>query len=146
MRLVIPTRALHIVKVQQLASRKGGKAVKKGDLPSKTCVCCGRPFTWRKKWESCWEKSQARLLVALQTTTAECSILLTALAYQQVLQRPVPQPEQTRASAHRCSRLAVVFPQLGYTGCDLAWKSPQLHDMPSTTGDAIQAWCSTVTI
>ena len=56
LRLGLPTRALNIVKVQQSASRKCGKAVKKGDLPSKTCVCCGRPFTWRKKWESCWDE------------------------------------------------------------------------------------------
>ncbi|WP_082769768.1 DUF2256 domain-containing protein [Caulobacter sp. CCH9-E1] len=36
-------------------SRKGGKAVAKGDLPSKTCLTCGRPFTWRKKWAKDWE-------------------------------------------------------------------------------------------
>ncbi|MFM8738693.1 MAG: DUF2256 domain-containing protein, partial [Cytophagales bacterium] len=24
---------------------------KKQHLPSKTCAVCGRPFTWRKKWE-----------------------------------------------------------------------------------------------
>ncbi|MFM8635333.1 MAG: DUF2256 domain-containing protein [Planctomycetia bacterium] len=24
--------------------------------PSKTCAACGRPFTWRKKWERCWEQ------------------------------------------------------------------------------------------
>jgi len=23
-------------------------------LPTKTCVACGRPFAWRKKWERCW--------------------------------------------------------------------------------------------
>lgn len=27
------------------------RGVKKGDLPQKTCAACGRPFTWRKKWE-----------------------------------------------------------------------------------------------
>ena len=36
-------------------SRKGGKAVAKGDLPSKTCLACGRPFSWRKKWQKDWE-------------------------------------------------------------------------------------------
>lgn len=56
LRLGLPTRALNVVKVQHSASRKGGKAVKKGDLPSKTCLCCERPFTWRKKWESCWDE------------------------------------------------------------------------------------------
>ena len=29
--------------------------VAKGDLPSKTCPACGRPFTWRKKWARDWE-------------------------------------------------------------------------------------------
>jgi hypothetical protein len=24
-------------------------------LPSKPCVVCGRPFSWRKKWERDWE-------------------------------------------------------------------------------------------
>lgn len=28
---------------------------KKADLPTKTCASCGRPFTWRKKWERDWE-------------------------------------------------------------------------------------------
>jgi hypothetical protein len=26
----------------------------KADLPTKTCTACGRPFTWRKKWEKNW--------------------------------------------------------------------------------------------
>ncbi|MFN7710449.1 MAG: DUF2256 domain-containing protein [Holosporales bacterium] len=29
--------------------------MKKQDLPSKICLTCGRPFTWRKKWAKCWE-------------------------------------------------------------------------------------------
>jgi hypothetical protein len=32
------------------------KGVKKQNLPSKTCVTCGRPFTWRKKWERVWDE------------------------------------------------------------------------------------------
>ncbi|WP_435354185.1 DUF2256 domain-containing protein [Emticicia sp. SJ17W-69] len=32
------------------------KGVKKGNLPSKICKTCGRPFTWRKKWEKVWEE------------------------------------------------------------------------------------------
>ena len=27
----------------------------KSSLPSKPCAVCGRPFTWRKKWERDWE-------------------------------------------------------------------------------------------
>jgi hypothetical protein len=26
------------------------------NLPSKPCVVCGRPFSWRKKWERNWEQ------------------------------------------------------------------------------------------
>ena len=30
------------------------KMTRKADLPSKTCVVCGRPFAWRRKWADCW--------------------------------------------------------------------------------------------
>ena len=29
---------------------------RKADLPTKTCVACGRPFAWRKKWETVWDE------------------------------------------------------------------------------------------
>ena len=32
------------------------RGVKKENLPTKTCVVCERPFTWRKKWENCWDE------------------------------------------------------------------------------------------
>jgi hypothetical protein len=32
------------------------KMRKKSDLPQKTCRTCGRPFTWRKKWERVWDE------------------------------------------------------------------------------------------
>ena len=32
------------------------KRVAKSDLPHKVCVICGRPFTWRKKWERSWDE------------------------------------------------------------------------------------------
>ena len=32
------------------------KNVKKENLPTKICVVCLRPFTWRKKWERNWEQ------------------------------------------------------------------------------------------
>ncbi|MBF00557.1 DUF2256 domain-containing protein [Flavobacterium coralii] len=32
-------------------SHKGNKSY----LPSKICAACGKPFTWRKKWEKNWE-------------------------------------------------------------------------------------------
>jgi hypothetical protein len=28
---------------------------KKGDLPTKTCAVCARPFAWRKKWARVWQ-------------------------------------------------------------------------------------------
>ena len=31
------------------------KIVKKGDLPTKLCPVCARPFAWRKKWARDWE-------------------------------------------------------------------------------------------
>jgi hypothetical protein len=31
------------------------RVVKKQNLPSKVCAACGRPFTWRKKWERNWD-------------------------------------------------------------------------------------------
>jgi hypothetical protein len=32
------------------------RMVRKGDLPTKPCAACGRPFAWRKKWEKVWEE------------------------------------------------------------------------------------------
>jgi hypothetical protein len=32
------------------------KSVKKENLPSKDCIVCNRPFTWRKKWEKVWDE------------------------------------------------------------------------------------------
>ncbi|THK41407.1 MULTISPECIES: DUF2256 domain-containing protein [Methylophaga] len=28
----------------------------KPHLPSKQCLICNRPFSWRKKWRECWEQ------------------------------------------------------------------------------------------
>ncbi|WP_081095427.1 DUF2256 domain-containing protein [Erythrobacter donghaensis] len=28
---------------------------RKSDLPTKTCLACGLPFAWRKKWERDWD-------------------------------------------------------------------------------------------
>jgi len=33
-----------------------GTALDKGDLPQKTCVTCGRPFAWRRKWARDWDQ------------------------------------------------------------------------------------------
>ena len=36
------------------AGRKA-KTVKKQNLPTKICLVCNRPFSWRKKWEKEWD-------------------------------------------------------------------------------------------
>ncbi|MBT9392869.1 DUF2256 domain-containing protein [Hymenobacter sp. NST-14] len=28
----------------------------KGQLPTKICLTCGRPFEYRKKWRNCWDE------------------------------------------------------------------------------------------
>lgn len=38
------------------SDNKMPRGVKKEHLPSKICVVCERPFTWRKKWERCWDE------------------------------------------------------------------------------------------
>nr|WP_299000735.1 DUF2256 domain-containing protein [uncultured Allomuricauda sp.] len=30
-------------------------AHKKVNLPTKICAVCGKPFSWRKKWEKNWK-------------------------------------------------------------------------------------------
>lgn len=32
------------------------RGVDKANLPTKLCAACGRPFSWRKKWERDWER------------------------------------------------------------------------------------------
>lgn len=29
---------------------------RKPHLPQKHCLCCGRPFAWRKKWAKVWDE------------------------------------------------------------------------------------------
>ncbi|MDX2135390.1 MAG: DUF2256 domain-containing protein [Saprospiraceae bacterium] len=36
--------------------KNSGKKPAKQDLPVKVCVVCGRPFSWRKKWEKVWDE------------------------------------------------------------------------------------------
>jgi hypothetical protein len=41
---------------QVLFSKAMPRGVKKENLPIKVCLICDRPFTWRKKWERCWDE------------------------------------------------------------------------------------------
>jgi hypothetical protein len=87
-----------VAKLSQAASRKGGKAVKKGDLPSKTCAECGLPITWRKKWERCWDEIRhARRAHAFTATLSWPDPASHTHGVLQVLQRAVPQREQAQA-------------------------------------------------
>lgn len=55
----------------------------KSNLPAKLCVVCARPFTWRKKWERCWEEvstcsqrcNTERRLLARKERRADVDIL-----------------------------------------------------------------------
>ena len=51
------------------------RGVKKEHLPEKICVVCNRPFTWRKKWERCWEE--------VTTCSKSCNAKRRAAAKQQ---------------------------------------------------------------
>jgi hypothetical protein len=31
------------------------KMRKKGELPTRTCLACGRPMAWRKRWAKDWD-------------------------------------------------------------------------------------------
>ena len=45
--------------VNDAGQGRGGEALKgtaKRDLPQKTCVSCGRPFVWRRKWARDWDQ------------------------------------------------------------------------------------------
>jgi len=35
---------------------QGFAGTAKRDLPQKTCVSCGKPFSWRRKWERDWDQ------------------------------------------------------------------------------------------
>ncbi|MCZ2200715.1 MAG: DUF2256 domain-containing protein, partial [Cylindrospermopsis raciborskii PAMP2012] len=32
-----------------------GRKLSKSHLPEKICPVCQLPFTWRKKWQDCWD-------------------------------------------------------------------------------------------
>jgi len=49
-------RELSSAKFVVKRTRSMPNGVKKENLPSKICVVCERPYTWRKKWERCWDE------------------------------------------------------------------------------------------
>ena len=66
------------------------KMVKKGDLPSKVCAACQKPFAWRKKWQRDWARvDTANQLAGLMIE--HCGATGVAFAWeQQLLNTPVP--------------------------------------------------------
>ncbi|MDC0975464.1 DUF2256 domain-containing protein [Alphaproteobacteria bacterium] len=30
--------------------------LRKANLPSKNCITCNKPFSWRKKWKKVWDE------------------------------------------------------------------------------------------
>lgn len=30
--------------------------LRKANLPSKKCITCNKPFSWRKKWKKVWDE------------------------------------------------------------------------------------------
>jgi hypothetical protein len=53
--VVRPELAEHTPATPRL-HRKTALAHQKPHLPQKTCVVCGRPFAWRKKWSRHWDE------------------------------------------------------------------------------------------
>ena len=41
--------------LESKGSSRQTKSIKKSHLPTKFCVSCEKPFTWRKKWEETWD-------------------------------------------------------------------------------------------
>lgn len=63
MRFGLPTQKTHQsdhrtlpFKHHQFPKAKAMRGIKKGDLPTKNCTGCGRPFAWRKKWAKVWNE------------------------------------------------------------------------------------------
>jgi hypothetical protein len=47
---------IHITEIKSESAITMGRVRSKSDLPTKICPVCQRPFTWRKKWEDCWDE------------------------------------------------------------------------------------------
>ena len=56
----IRSLAIRRPKIHLIASVRVGERLifdsAKSDLPTKMCPVCQRPFTWRKKWQDCWDE------------------------------------------------------------------------------------------
>ena len=50
----VPPRSSSAPPLVRMASDKSFR--NPHNLPTKVCVVCNRPFTWRKKWENCWDE------------------------------------------------------------------------------------------
>ena len=50
----VPPRSSSAPPLVRMASDKSFR--NPHNLPTKVCPVCNRPFTWRKKWENCWDE------------------------------------------------------------------------------------------
>jgi hypothetical protein len=50
----LPIR-IYLRKVSPCRHQEIVRGVSKQNLPAKVCLVCGRPFSWRKRWERVWE-------------------------------------------------------------------------------------------
>ncbi len=48
--------AEHAAHNHRMGTSSRGFKGNKQSLPSKPCVACGRPMTWRKRWERTWDE------------------------------------------------------------------------------------------
>mmetsp|Transcript_9032 Transcript_9032/g.23006 ORF Transcript_9032/g.23006 Transcript_9032/m.23006 type:complete len:177 (+) Transcript_9032:51-581(+) len=83
-----------------MRDKSGKKSVAKQNLPSKVCVVCNRPFTWRKKWERCWDE--------ITTCSDSCKSKRKALMKQE---------KNANANAN-ASALGGVSSEMKYQGLD----------------------------
>lgn len=66
------------------------KMRKRSDLPSKVCLRCGLPFSWRKKWERDWDN------VKYCSDRCRSGPALPALSAADSLPTPAPSRPKTR--------------------------------------------------
>ena len=100
------------------------RGIKKENLPSKMCVSCERPFTWRKKWERCWDE--------VTTCSKSCNAKRRALAH------PVTKPPPERSRITQGVEVVVTSEAPGMIPAD-GTPSGQATSVPATAPPAPRA-------
>jgi hypothetical protein len=125
---------------------KNGKTISKQNLPSKVCVVCNRPFTWRKKWEKVWDEvstcskscnasrrkgnsnskdDDEGLNTDLSTTTETVNIIdpNKELTKKQLLRKQRKDDVKIKKQERRLKREGNASPDVGRKPCDLCFKN-----------------------